>query len=72
MSVSCRLHVQQHQIKQGKKGPLLSGKPVFRMYSHAKKAHSHEKIQLPFYCLISEYELQTHVCHLSVYNLNSV
>lgn len=69
MSVSCRLHIQQYQIQQGKKCPLLSGKPVFLMYSHAKKAHSHEKIQLPFYCLINEYELQTHIGHLSVYIL---
>lgn len=49
--------------------PSVSSKSVSLMYSHAKKAHSHEKIQLPFYCLINEYELQTQVSHLSVYIL---
>lgn len=66
MSISRRLHMQQSKWERAESRPLLFGKLTLQTYSHAKKAHFHEKIQLPFYCLINEYELLTHVSHLSI------
>lgn len=68
MSISRRLYMQQSKWGKTESHPLLFGKPMLQTYSHAKKAHFHEKIQLPFYCLINEYELLTHVGHLSIIN----
>lgn len=53
MSVSCGLHIQHYQMEQGRNCPPLSDKPVYQVYSHAKKAHFHEKIQLLFIALLA-------------------